>query len=255
MRKLSSVFSLLLAGALFVPLPALAQGGDAGAGEGVFRGRCAGCHTIDEGGRNRTGPNLFNAFGSPAGRQELGFRFSRAVSSSGVTWDETSLDRWLTSPRNFISGNRMSFGGLANPTDRADLIAFMRVMSTASAAEAAGPGEILAFRAVVTGTLVPGAGGHATVLLNTETSEISWLADYAGLSGDLTGVHFHGPAGPGDTAEVLINIGETSGIDGPLTGTAMLTETMVNSLREGQWYINLHTALNPPGEVRGQLVP
>ena len=64
-----------------------------------------------------------------------------------------------------------------------------------------------------------------------------------------------GPAGPGDTAEVLINIGETSGIDGPLTGTAMLTETMVKSLREGQWYINLHTALNPPGEVRGQLVP
>lgn len=98
------------------------------AGQEVFQARCSGCHTSNDGGANKTGPNLFGVFDSDAGSRAVGFRFSSALSGSGVTWDEASLDSWLASPRGFISGNRMSFGGLSSGTDRADITAFLATL-------------------------------------------------------------------------------------------------------------------------------
>lgn len=271
MRNLNSALSFLFAAVLFflVPVfllvpaaPALAQGGDAGAGERVFQARCSGCHTANEGGPNRTGPNLFNAFGSTAGERDIGYRFSRALSSSGVTWSEQTLDQWLASPRGFIPGNRMSFGGLATPVDRGNVVAFLRARSTTGKTSSAGLDDILAFRAVLTqdqtvpvAAPVVSVGGLGVVLLNTGTNEISWLIDFNGLSGNLSSIHFHGPANPGAAAGILVDIGAVSGLEGPLTGTTVLTDDQVQSLLAGQWYFNLHTALNPSGEIRGQLIP
>jgi len=263
---------------------AYAQAGDPLAGELAYRARCSGCHTASEDGGNRTGPKLFGAFGAPAGQRDIGYRFSEALASSGVTWDTDSLDQWLRSPRAFIPGNRMSFGGMSSAVDRANVITFLRTRSnnpdptpapppqpvlpppsgTGSndqAANAAAP-QIILFQATLDQTQtepraisVPGANGSGVVLLNTDTNEISWLIDFIGLSGPLTGVHFHGPAGPGEAAGLLLDIGTASGFRGPLAGRATLNNELIRSLAAGQWYINLHTDLNAPGELRGQLVP
>ncbi|MCZ6603558.1 MAG: CHRD domain-containing protein, partial [Alphaproteobacteria bacterium] len=175
-------------------------------------------------------------------------------------WSERTLNRWITGPGDFIPGNRMSFGGLSDPDDGANLIAYLRAQSTAGAG--ADAGGILAFQAALASdqtvpeaTPFPGARGRGTVLLNTETNEIGWVIDFTGLSGGLGAIHFHGPAPAGSPADVLLDIGAISGLDGPLIGTAELTEKLAKSLRAGEWYINLHTELNPPGELRGQLVP
>ena len=75
---------------------------------------------------------------------------------------------------------------------------------------------------------------------------------YSGLSGAVTAAHFHGPAIPGQNAGVALPL--NGKLDSPLEGEATLTEAQAAQVMAGQWYINLHTAANPKGEVRGQLI-
>jgi cytochrome c len=97
---------------------------DPAKGEEVFK-KCAACHVSAAGGANGIGPNLWGVVGEPIGKGAGGFAFSEALSGKGGTWDWKSLDAWLSSPRSFAPGTKMTFAGLGNPEDRANVIAFL----------------------------------------------------------------------------------------------------------------------------------
>lgn len=111
--------------ALLAALPAPWNQADLDNGRRVFA-RCRSCHTITEGGPNMTGPNLHGVFGRQAGAV-AGFNYSAAVTEAGFAWDGERLDHWLENPRTFLKGTKMSFAGIPDPTDRRDVIAFLKV--------------------------------------------------------------------------------------------------------------------------------
>lgn len=96
---------------------------DPAAGQQIFN-KCMACHNADKGGANQLGPNLWGVLGEPVG-QGKGFAFSDALSKKGGTWNWDSLSQWLTSPRNYAPGTKMTFAGLSNPQDRANVEAFL----------------------------------------------------------------------------------------------------------------------------------
>ncbi len=126
---------------LLAALPAPYNQGDLENGRRVFS-RCRSCHTVAEGGANMTGPNLYGVFGRKAGGVE-GYTYSTAVKNAGFVWDAEHLDHWLENPHTFLKGTKMSFAGLDNPTDRRDVIAWLKVetgyVAEAAAASAAAP--------------------------------------------------------------------------------------------------------------------
>jgi cytochrome c len=95
--------------------------GDADRGKALFERRCTGCHAIDA---NREGPHLRGVFGRKAGAVP-GFGYSTALKNSGVTWNEDSLNKWLTDPDTMIPGNNMDFH-VIKANERADLVAFLK---------------------------------------------------------------------------------------------------------------------------------
>jgi len=96
--------------------------------------------------------------------------------------------------------------------------------------------------------------GSGTVTLDSATNQITWNVSFSGLTGPATAVHIHGPAPVGKNAGVLIWLstkGKTA--TSPLSGSAAFTAAQASDLMNGQCYINVHTAANPGGEIRGQL--
>lgn len=93
--------------------------------------------------------------------------------------------------------------------------------------------------------------GTVTATFDTATKQLSWKGDYSGLSGPATAAHFHGPAEAGKNAGVAIPITPNTS---PFSGSATLTDSQASDLLAGRWYVNIHTAANPGGEVRGQLL-
>ncbi len=89
---------------------------------------CRSCHTFTEGGPDLTGPNLHGVFGRVAGTKP-GFEYSAGVKAAGFKWDAAKLDQWLSDPKGFMPGTKMTFLGLKNPQDRTDLIAFLKVQT------------------------------------------------------------------------------------------------------------------------------
>jgi cytochrome c len=96
---------------------------DVAKGQQTFN-KCAACHTVDQGAPNGVGPNLYGVLGEEIGKGR-GFAFSPALSGKGGNWSWTSLNEWLTSPKAFAPGTKMTFAGISNPQDRADVIAFL----------------------------------------------------------------------------------------------------------------------------------
>lgn len=101
---------------------ALAEG-DAAKGEKVFK-KCKVCHSFDPG-KKKIGPHLKGVVGRKAGTVE-GYKYSKAMAASDVIWDEANLDKYLTKPKAFMKGTKMSFAGLKKEDQRADLIAYLK---------------------------------------------------------------------------------------------------------------------------------
>jgi hypothetical protein len=93
------------------------------------------------------------------------------------------------------------------------------------------------------------ASGTAKVELDGNV--IKWTVTYSGTTGPVTAGHFHGPAKPGANAGVVVPF--AGPLASPITGSATLTPAQVDQVKQGLWYINLHTAANPGGELRGQV--
>ena len=100
-----------------------ANAGDAAAGEKVFK-KCKACHAI-EAGKNKVGPSLAGVVGAEAGKVE-GYKYSSAMMESGLVWDEATLDVYLADPKGVVKGTKMSFAGLKNEEDRADVIEYLK---------------------------------------------------------------------------------------------------------------------------------
>lgn len=97
--------------------------------------------------------------------------------------------------------------------------------------------------------------GSVTATFDPATKELTWSGTYSGLSGAPTAAHIHGPAEVGKNAGVAIWLSEKGKpFDSPFKGSATLTEAQASDLAAGLWYVNIHTAANPSGELRGQLV-
>ncbi|GAA4217165.1 hypothetical protein GCM10022253_15070 [Sphingomonas endophytica] len=107
-----------------VPIASLLGSADPAKGAEVFK-KCAACHTINQGGANGIGPNLYGTLGEPIGQGKGGFAFSDALKSVGGNWDFEKMNAWLTSPRKFANGTKMTFAGLGNAEDRANIIAYL----------------------------------------------------------------------------------------------------------------------------------
>jgi cytochrome c len=115
--------------AVVVPIALRIQTADAAKGADVFK-NCQACHTINQGGANGIGPNLYGTMGEPIGQGKGGFAFSDALKGVGGNWDFDKMDAWLTSPRKFASGTKMTFAGIADGAKRADLIAYLNAQGS-----------------------------------------------------------------------------------------------------------------------------
>ena len=104
---------------------------DVDKGATVFK-KCAACHTAENGGANKVGPNLWNIVNRPVASHE-GFGYSSAMKEhaqgGSAVWDYESLSHFLLSPKKFVKGTAMGFAGLKKEEDRADIIAYLRTLS------------------------------------------------------------------------------------------------------------------------------
>ena len=96
-----------------------------------------------------------------------------------------------------------------------------------------------------------GGTGKVDASLDTQTHLLTYSIDYSGLTGPATMAHFHGPAKPGANAGVAVPL--SLPLDSPIKGSATLTEAQQKQLLDGLMYVNVHTAANPGGEIRGQV--
>ena len=138
---------------------------DPAKGEQVFK-KCAACHNADQGGANALGPNLWGVVGKPHAAHP-GFAFSDALKGVPGNWDFKALDSWLANPKKYAPGTKMTFAGLGNPQDRADVIAFLNShgsnlpMPTAPAETAEAGGDNAAAPAEGNATAEAPAGNEA----------------------------------------------------------------------------------------------
>ena len=102
---------------------------DSAAGERLFR-QCQSCHTIDKDGANRAGPNLYGVVGREIAAVS-GFRYSSTMSELEGTWTPEALDAFLENPRAAVPRTRMSFRGISDPQERADMIGYLNTQSDA----------------------------------------------------------------------------------------------------------------------------
>lgn len=143
-------------GAAAVPIATLLATADVAKGEAVFK-KCTACHNIAQGGPNGIGPNLWAALGKPHGHV-AGFSYSDALKSVPGNWDFEGMDKWLANPKKYAPGTKMTFAGLGNPEERANLILYLNSQGSnlplpaPPAADAAAPADAATGEATATPT-------------------------------------------------------------------------------------------------------
>lgn len=115
--------TLFLSAAAIALLVSSAHAADAGNGKTIFA-RCAICHTVKKGGPNGLGPNLFGVAGRKSASAP-GFMYSGALKNSGITWTNDKLKSWITAPARLVPGTKMAFGGISNPKQADDVVAYL----------------------------------------------------------------------------------------------------------------------------------
>jgi cytochrome c len=157
--KIAGVVEEGKGGAAEAPIAVRLATADPAKGEGIFK-KCMSCHTINQGGPNGIGPNLYGVLGEAIGKGANGYAFSPDLAAVGGKWDFEKIDKWLTSPKAMVAGTKMSFAGLDDPMDRANIIAYINkqgsnlplpAVPAAGAAPAAG----------ASGAAAPAASGAA----------------------------------------------------------------------------------------------
>lgn len=117
------------------PIGPMLAAADVGQGEKVFK-KCAACHTVDNGGANKVGPNLWNIVNRPVASHD-GFGYSGPMKDyaqgGSVVWEYENLNQFVLAPKKYIKGTSMGFAGLKKPDDRANVIAYLRSLSDSPA--------------------------------------------------------------------------------------------------------------------------
>ena len=99
--------------------------------------------------------------------------------------------------------------------------------------------------------------GSLKATLDSASKTMTWTGSYSGLSGPVTGAHFHGPVSyVGMTSEqnAPIQVGTPGSLASPFKGSTTITDTQAKDLMDGRWYFNIHTPANKDGEIRGPIV-
>ncbi|MCB9973682.1 MAG: cytochrome c family protein [Rhodospirillales bacterium] len=109
------------------PVLALLAGADVARGEKLSKA-CAACHSFNQGGANKVGPNLWEIVGREKGKHE-GFSYSSSMAGKGGTWTYSDLNHFLYKPKDFVSGTKMTYVGMKKVEDRATIIAWLRTLS------------------------------------------------------------------------------------------------------------------------------
>ena len=135
------------------PIGPLLAAADPAAGESTFKKLCTACHTANQGGKAGVGPNLYGVVGGPHGHME-GFNYSAGLKAKTGPWTFDELNEWLHKPSSYVQGTRMTFAGINNDKDRANVIAYLRSLSPnpvpLPSAEAAAPAPAAAVPAPAT---------------------------------------------------------------------------------------------------------
>lgn len=132
--KVRTIFSACATGAFISMASGAMAAGDAAKGKKIAK-KCVACHTLAEGGKNRLGPNLFGILGQPAG-QVKGYKYSKALKSSGITWGPSTFSDFVANPRKVVKRTKMSFRGLKKSTQRADLLAYFETLGGSRTSQA-----------------------------------------------------------------------------------------------------------------------
>lgn len=91
--------------------------------------RCASCHSLEQDGRHKVGPNMWDLYGSTAGMKE-GFAYSKAMKESDIVWNDETLNAYIENPKKYMPGNRMSYVGLRKAEDRNAVLAYIKAETT-----------------------------------------------------------------------------------------------------------------------------
>jgi cytochrome c len=113
----------VVAAGLVLALPAVASAQDAENGKKLFT-KCAPCHSVGAGAKNKVGPYLNGILDRPAASVE-GFAYSDALKKSGLKWDDANLHKWLENPKALVPGTKMLFPGVKDEVERDDIIAYI----------------------------------------------------------------------------------------------------------------------------------
>ncbi len=126
MKRLLAIFALSLA--LTVSATPGHAEGNAATGKDTYISRCWSCHSVEKGGPDKIGPNLYGLFGATAGKRAASYasRHSAELKKSDIVWSEETLDKWLAGPEKFVPGTKMPFVGFPKKTDRDDVIAYLK---------------------------------------------------------------------------------------------------------------------------------